>query len=1614
MSADQYENTKLEKYGKETVLQFIQKTIKNSNDVKKDILDKITYVTDEVSDGTTSEDRSSQGFYYERLWDLCIKFGVTPLTLPSLNSQLQTSHVIRENPNSTAIRFQTNCWNGAVFDEYLREPVRSGSSSGYSDITFINKELGSLDPLEEVFFISVKYFMNEKEISKYDIGKLCSLLKKHESEGRIIKLYIFVKDKEKALEKFGRQKSSSNILIQYINPHGNYEHVLDIHNLQTSFFHLKKVLKQYNYFENSSDIVQFQTQYLRVLKKVFMPRFHQKLCILKINELIDEGEKNVLVGAIPRSGKSFVMAGTILEYIKRSEEENPDKKIKILLITPAPNETFGEYRDIFDNYSDFENIVVDVHQGANLKIPFNKDAHQLIVISKQKLGWSAGSKAEKLLAADDSEEVADEDEPETEEENKDTTRIRTRISQLFTSNPDINIMFLDEAHFGMSTEKAQQIVSTLNSITEDTAKVYVTATYNKPLEAYGVKPRCKLTWDINDIKIMQELTEATMEDNPIRTRFGSRIYSKALDYYKDGMDESILERFQSEYKRYPKPYLITSVWDKEFLNVDKLKIGETEFGWDMNKLFATVGESDRFANEEQMKEMMRYYFGTPDKKQNYAEQSFYRTRGILPRIKNICVNTCRTLQPRHKTSQLWFLPLGTGKIKNKAKAILQLLTQTNEFKDIQKTHHFFVAVDIEDTRKRGRTIGNITYMNDPHRIKKDIEAVEQDMKNGTLRQDHLIILAGQRLQLGISLKNVDIVTLWNSISSSDAIFQMLFRSMTEVVDVPPCVLDEYEYCGEKKFGFMVDMNPQRAIANVSLFSENISRKDSTDDIQKYRQITDLVNIDEDVLNDKYGPEEKDQFVADLFNKLYESWNLTKEEMKRNLRNLVFDQDKLKQLQSTLTKINVDKGQKGDSSPVMTPDAVFEPGANKAKIGKTGAPKKKREKGEEINLQEHAVELIGQFITLLNIFTLYTDNGSRCILSDRLKENTKISVMNDIEQLKAEVYKNEAMKTDFLRILNGRLNGNTNNLFPESDIDVVIDALMPADKHFINKMVMAQKKQFYNIHEPDKLLEFINGELKPKEKEKKENGEVFTPLPLVNEMMDRLDEAYIKEHGRGIFTVKELKWLDPAVGIGNFPIIVYQRLMVGLVDEIRNEEERRKWILEEMIYASELSAKNVFVYKKIFCGDNYDLNIYEGDTLKMDIRDGFVPEDFSGFDVIMGNPPYNKGGIRSHTGDMLGDKNETIWTKFIEKSFEWLKPDGFLAFINPLSWLKKSHSLHNEMLEKHIVWLKLWDNIKSLATINGKIPISLFILQNTPNTTNKKTDIISEIQSKKLTTTSTEYLNPKYSIPLAFHSIFSKVIEFIETRELQLEYKTKTIKSSGTKTKIPTEYTLEDMWAVDTYTIKEGLMVKKATEQHPDANKRKLIISNKASFTGAFIDEGKLSLTGNHKFYILGDNLELVKKMLDFKIINIIGHYTKYGQDFLDNEAFKYLPDIRKLGMEDITEDEFYKLIGLTRQEMNQINGVSSMDEGVEESPILSKSLKKHRKISAKKTSKKRSPTSPSPSSTRKIESRKKTAKKRPKDSADKLYNPATLRFVNNTAANRKKIKDIENYVLSQL
>ena len=66
-----------------------------------------------------------------------------------------------------------------------------------------------------------------------------------------------------------------------------------------------------------------------------------------------------------------------------------------------------------------------------------------------------------------------------------------------------------------------------------------------------------------------------------------------------------------------------------------------------------------------------------------------------------------------------------------------------------------------------------------------------------------------------------------------------------------------------------------------------------------------------------------------------------------------------------------------------------------------------------------------------------------------------------------------------------------------------------------------------IDNPKELLELINDCLKPKQKEKQENGEVFTPMNLIYEMLDNLDKHYIEIYKTSIFTNKDLKWFDPA-------------------------------------------------------------------------------------------------------------------------------------------------------------------------------------------------------------------------------------------------------------------------------------------------------------------------------------------------------------------------------------------------------------------------------------------------------------------------------------------------------
>lgn len=204
-----------------------------------------------------------------------------------------------------------------------------------------------------------------------------------------------------------------------------------------------------------------------------------------------------------------------------------------------------------------------------------------------------------------------------------------------------------------------------------------------------------------------------------------------------------------------------------------------------------------------------------------------------------------------------------------------------------------------------------------------------------------------------------------------------------------------------------------------------------------------------------------------------------------------------------------------------------------------------------------------------------------------------------------------------------------------------------------------------ILEPDNLFEFINQKLTPNVKNKKERGEVFTPIKLVKEMLDKLPKQ--------VWSNPDLKWLDPAVGIGNFTIIVYFELMNGLENWEHDEEKRRKHILENMLYMVEINNKNIIILNELLCGNKYKLNIFEGSFVDgKEYEQVYKPT--INFDIIMGNPPYNEGKVRR------GGHN--LYTPFLNKSIDLLDNEfGEIIFITPISIFKTTNEKKTPIFKK---------------------------------------------------------------------------------------------------------------------------------------------------------------------------------------------------------------------------------------------------------------------------------------------------------------------------------------------
>lgn len=217
------------------------------------------------------------------------------------------------------------------------------------------------------------------------------------------------------------------------------------------------------------------------------------------------------------------------------------------------------------------------------------------------------------------------------------------------------------------------------------------------------------------------------------------------------------------------------------------------------------------------------------------------------------------------------------------------------------------------------------------------------------------------------------------------------------------------------------------------------------------------------------------------------------------------------------------------------------------------------------------------------------------------------------------------------------------------------------------------KHWCNLNDKEDVLQTISNNLKVKNMEKRNYGEVFTPMNFINEnMLKNLENHYLSQYNNNIWENPTLTFFDPAAGMGNFSIAIYYKLMSGLHFVISDEYDRQKHIIERMLYMAELNENNCSVIKKIFNENNdFSLNLYEGDSLTLNIEKQF---NIHHFDIIIGNPPYNDSFTAAGASP--------LYHKFI---YSFINKCDILSFIIPSRWFSGGKGLdqfRHDMLNRN--------------------------------------------------------------------------------------------------------------------------------------------------------------------------------------------------------------------------------------------------------------------------------------------------------------------------------------------
>ena len=442
-----------------------------------------------------------------------------------------------------------------------------------------------------------------------------------------------------------------------------------------------------------------------------------------------------------------------------------------------------------------------------------------------------------------------------------------------------------------------------------------------------------------------------------------------------------------------------------------------------------------------------------------------------------------------------------------------------------------------------------------------------------------------------------------------------------------------------------------------------------------------------------------------------------------------------------------------------------------------------------------------------------------------------------------------------------------------------------------------------LDNPQELIAFLGQHLKPKELEKKQNGEVFTPPELIQQKFDQLTLADPE-----IWSDPSKKFLDPANGIGNYPALAYHRLMKGLAEVIPNEADRKRHILENMLYMCELTKKNVEVSRRLFDPKGmYALQLFQGSYLDLDPMKEWGVEKF---DVIFGNPPYNNSHDKKDGQGGSGSRSR-LYPAFVTRSLTFLKDTGYLIFLHPAMWRKPGDILHESIFRYQLHYIRCFTKPEGSKLLHATTRVDWYILQKVPP--HKPTTIYFDDH-----TVGDYLLNNETPLLCGHgHGIWEKMYRVITSgRAGPLPV----IKQAIANSKCSKMTSKTNVYPLVHSTSTGGVSkISWFSKAHPNQYVPKVVFAEIEMVYPVFDALGKFGTTDNVQSILVSSEAEghYICRYMSSKLFQYLIGSTKWSNFRTDHTMFPYLPYPKDLP-ENFTDAYLYAYFELTPEEVERI------------------------------------------------------------------------------------------------